>query len=245
MPRTKSAFAAETVEKKHQPVAMLRIREMILQGALAPGERVREADIAERLKISRTPVRQALPALAQEGLLVVSGKRGYAVRAFTPRESLEAIELRAVLEGIAARSLAERGISRELLADLRACLAAGDTIFAKRTIIEEDELRYGEMNSRFHRLILEGAGRPLLIALTERCSVVPFAAPLTIAFSSHGPEAMFDLLFYAHQQHHSIVDAIQSRDGGRAELLFREHAFTQKKSMSLEGGLNKSVLPAI
>lgn len=244
MPRSKPA-ATEKARMKQQTVAQVRIREMILQGALAPGERVREADIAERLNISRTPVRQALPTLAQEGLLVVSGRRGYSVRAFTAQESLEAIELRAVLEGIAARALAERGIPRELLAELRACLADGDTIFSKREIVEEDESHYGEMNGRFHRLILDGAGRPLLRTLVQRCNVVPFAAPLTIAFDLKGAAGMFELLFYAHQQHHAIVDAIEARDGGRAEFLFREHSVTQKKSMSLGANFSATVLPKL
>ena len=60
-----------------------RIRELIVEGALPPGTRVAEAAIAERLGVSRTPVRNALPALASEGLLEPVGKRGYAVRNFT------------------------------------------------------------------------------------------------------------------------------------------------------------------
>ena len=63
-----------------QTVAMLRLREMVLRGELAAGERVPEAAVAKRLGLSRTPVRQALPALAQEGLLVTAGRRGYIVR---------------------------------------------------------------------------------------------------------------------------------------------------------------------
>jgi GntR family transcriptional regulator of vanillate catabolism len=220
---------------KQQTVTMLRIREMILQGDLAPGERVREADLAVRLGISRMPVRQALPALAQEGLLVISGQRGYSVRAFTPQESLEALELRAALEGLAARALADRGASAELMAGLRACLADGDTIFAKRSIEEGDEFRYAEMNDRLHHLILDGSGRRLLAELAERCNAVPFIAPLSIVFHRADAAAIFQFLFYAHQQHHSIVDAIEARDGARAEFLFREHAFTQKRSMNLDG----------
>ena len=66
---------------------LLRIREMILRGELAPGQRVAEAPLAELLGMSRTPVRQALPLLAQEGLLAEHETRGYVVRGFTPRTS--------------------------------------------------------------------------------------------------------------------------------------------------------------
>lgn len=209
----------------------LKLREMILRGELPPGERVREAQLAERLGTSRQPVRQAIPALAQEGLLVRAGQRGFAVRAFSPRESLEALRLRAVLEGYAARQLAERGASPDLLARLHSCLAEGDALFTTRTVTEEDELRYGEMNARLHSLILEGAQIPLLESLTQRCNLVPFTAPDAIAFAGVAREEVFDLMFYAHRQHHAIVDAIARRQPDRAEFLFRDHAVTQEQSM--------------
>ncbi|AEQ95134.1 VanR [Xanthomonas oryzae pv. oryzicola BLS256] len=69
--------------------------------------------MAERLGISRTPIRQALPALCQEGLLVQAGNRGYAVRRCSQRESLDALTVRALMEGRAARTVAEEGASEE------------------------------------------------------------------------------------------------------------------------------------
>ncbi|WP_119155268.1 GntR family transcriptional regulator [Caldimonas tepidiphila] len=217
-----------------QTATLIRLREMILRGELAPGERVTEASLAARLGISRTPVRNALPALAQEGLLVRAGQRGFAVKEFDSRESLEALRLRAVLEGVAARALAERGASPDLLEQLGNCLREGDQIFMSRSIDELAEARYGEMNSRFHGLILHGAQRPLLADLVARCNVVAFTSPKGVAFSEASKRSAFDLLFYAHQQHHAIVDAIAARQGDRAEFLFREHAITQEQSMSMD-----------
>ena len=89
----------------------LRLREMILRGELAPGERLAEVALAERLGVSRTPIRQALPALAREGLLAAAGRRGYVVRSFSPEDVLDAIETRGLLEGLSARRIAERGAS--------------------------------------------------------------------------------------------------------------------------------------
>ncbi len=216
-----------------QTTTTLQLREMILRGELAPGERVTEADIAARLGISRTPVRQALPALALEGLLVRSGQRGYAVRAFQSSDSLDALKLRAVLEGYAARRVAELGVSPALLQALRECLATGDKLFERQRLQEDDEVRYGDMNARFHQLILEGSGVPLLPTLAARCNLVPFAGPGLIAFSDEGKPAMYKLLSYAHHQHHAIVDAMVAGQGDRAEFLFREHAVGQEHSMSL------------
>ena len=82
---------------------------MILRGDLAPGERLAELALAERLGVSRTPIRQALPALAREGLLAAAGRRGYVVRSFSPQDVVDAIETRGLLEGLAARRVAERG----------------------------------------------------------------------------------------------------------------------------------------
>jgi GntR family transcriptional regulator, vanillate catabolism transcriptional regulator len=218
---------------KQQTFVVQRIREMILQGQLAPGQRVTEAGVAEHLGISRTPVRQALPALAQEGLLVASGARGYTVREFTIQEILDAIDVRAALEGIAAHALAARGLPRAILKAFGDCLEEGDEIFVKRKLVEEDGVRYGQMNERFHRLILEGAGKTIVSDLAARCQMVPFASPSSIAFDSLDDAVAYDLLLYAHRQHHAIVDAMEGGEGARAEALLREHVNPQKQSMNL------------
>ena len=89
--------------------ATVSVREMILRGRLKPGQRVTEVMLAQLLGMSRTPVRQALPVLAREGLLVESGTRGYLVRTFTRSDILDAIDLRGVLEGFAVRRIACAG----------------------------------------------------------------------------------------------------------------------------------------
>jgi GntR family transcriptional regulator, vanillate catabolism transcriptional regulator len=214
---------------------IVRIREMILRGQLAPGRRVAEAPLAELLGLSRTPVRQALPLLAQEGLLTEHTTRGYVVRAFTAADIVDAIDLRAVIEGLAARRVAERGASRTLLRELRACLDDGDAIFRKRHIEESDEARYAEMNARFHELILQAAGSPILSAALERNNRVPFAAPQALAFDKTNLEQTYDLLHYAHRQHHAIVEALERAESARAESLMREHAMAVKESINVAG----------
>lgn len=218
---------------KQQHRATLRIREMILRGELAPGQRVPEDTIARQLGLSRTPVRQALPALAEEGLLVAAGRRGYAVRIFSINEIVSALDIRAMLEGMAARLLAERGIPTTLMRTLSHCLAEGDAIFAKDRFDEGDEILYGTMNENFHNAIIETADNSIVSELIARLHRIPFGSPAVIAFDQKSRSDMFKLLYHAHQQHHAIVDALEHRQGSRAEHLFREHVFSQKKSMNL------------
>jgi GntR family transcriptional regulator of vanillate catabolism len=217
--------------------AIVRIREMILRGELAPGQRVAEAPLADLLGMSRTPVRQALPLLAQEGLLSEHETRGYMVRAFTAADIVDAIDLRAVLEGLAVRRVAEQGASKALLRELKICLEDGDAILGKRRVEESDEGLYADMNERFHQLILKEAGSALLTETLERNSRIPFAGPQALAFDKDNLDQMYDLLHYAHRQHHAIVDSLERGQSARAEALMREHANSVKKSINL------SVLP--
>src|SRR5438093_79098 len=96
MARSKSAGSQTTK-------ATLGLRELVFSGEFAPGERLSEVELAERLGVSRTPLRMALMTLAHEGLLEPLSRRGFVVRAFSRADVTDAIELRGVLEGTAAR----------------------------------------------------------------------------------------------------------------------------------------------
>ncbi|HEU4806418.1 MAG TPA: GntR family transcriptional regulator [Nitrobacter sp.] len=213
-----------------------RIRELIVEGTLPPGTRVAEAAIAERLGVSRTPVRNALPALASEGLLEPAGKRGYAVRAFTTEDSYRATEMRCVLEGYAARELAAREDRAPIVAELREALRKGDAIFAKGYVVKEDEEAYARMNGRFHDLIVGGARDPLLEDLIQRVYSVPFVAPHVVAFKRIPLEEIYPILMSAQHQHHAIVDSIEAGQPDVAETLMRGHSSPARRSLGLEGG---------
>lgn len=206
---------------------------MILRGELEPGQRLAEVALAERLGVSRTPIRQALPALAREGLLSAAGRRGYVVRSFSPQDVVDAIETRGLLEGLAARRIAERGVAPELLEKLRACLAEGDAMLAKRRFESTDEQRYSEMNGRFHALILEGAASRIIADAVAHNDHVPFASARAVAFS-RDPAVLLPVLNYAHRQHHAIVQALENREAARVEALMREHATPVKEVLNLK-----------
>lgn len=214
-----------------------RIRKLIVEGELPAGARVAEATIAERLGVSRTPVRNALPALATEGLLEPAGKRGYAVRNFTVEDSYRATEIRCVLEGYAARELAGRDDRAEVVAALRDVLRAGDLIFAKGHVVKDDEGAYAAMNGLFHDLIVNGARDPLLKDLIQRVYSVPFVAPGVVAFKNIPLDEIYPILTSANHQHHAIVDAIEAGQPDVAETLMRGHSSPARRSLGLEGGI--------
>lgn len=212
-----------------------RIRELILSGELPQGSRVAEAAIAERLGVSRTPVRNALPALATEGLLEPAGKRGFAVRAFTVEDSFRATEMRCLLEGYAAREIAARGPSEELIAELRSCLAQGDRIFDGGELTEDAPYHYSLMNQRFHRIIVEAAGNHLLTDLVHRVYAVPFAAPGVVTFNNAVQrDEVFAILSSGQHQHHAIVDAIEAQQPDLAEALMRGHSSIARRSLGVK-----------
>ena len=100
------------------PSVVATLRQPILAGRYQPGTRLAEIPVAAELGVSRTPVRLAFRTLAQEGLLQRVGKRGLDVRAFTEADVLCAVEVRGVLEGLAARRLSEAGVPAPLMAQL-------------------------------------------------------------------------------------------------------------------------------
>src|SRR5256886_4483475 len=146
----------------HQTRAIVRIREMILRGELGPGERVAEAPLAELLGMSRTPVRQALPVLAQEGLLTEHQTRGYVVRGFSTADVLDAIDLRGVLEGLAARRVAERGASRTLLQALRSeehtSELQSQSNLVCRLLLEKKQIKPSEHVNNISQILLTSLG---------------------------------------------------------------------------------------
>ncbi len=212
---------------------IVRIREMILQGELTPGQRVREVELANKLGVSRTPVRESLPILAREGVLTQLDTRGFVVRAFTPREIMDGIDVRGVLEGLAARMLAEQGPSRRLIQALHECLREGDAILGKGRLVESDEARYGDMNKRFHSLIVQGSGSKVIAEAIGHNDRVPFAAAHAIAFDRFDLPRTYEMLRYTHRQHHAIVQALENNEGTRVAALMFEHAYCIRESINL------------
>jgi len=212
--------------------ALARLRELIVGGELKAGERITELALVERLEVSRTPVRAALQRLQEEGLLEALPSGGYAVRDFSEADIHVAIELRGTLEGLAARLAAERGVPAAVLADARDCLEQLDALLAAPRLTPAGFAAYGAQNARFHALLAEMSGSPLLRRQIERVCTLPFASPNGFVLPDlQGPQAR-DRLLLAHEQHRALIEAIVQREGARAEALAREHARNAQRNLS-------------
>lgn len=203
--------------------AVLGLREMVFSGAVAPGERLSEVTISERLGISRTPVRAALARLEQEGMLETIPSGGYAVRVFSQADVVEAIELRGVLEGTAARLAAERGVQPARMAALHELMRRLDAIVG----VGPGEMAfdaYIDKNAEFHDMLARLAGSAIIQREVERVSNLPFSGPSAFLNAQTDIPAFRASLSVGQAQHRAIVNAIEMREGARAEALAREHA---------------------
>ena len=214
---------------------VLQLRELILNGGLAPGERVLEVALADTLQASRTPVRRAIKILEGEGLLVAHGTRGYQVRQFSFRDVVNAIEVRGVLEGLAAQAAARRGLPPEALARLEHCIGIGRALVDKNAMTAGDEEVFANMNVAFHDTVIDAAGNRSLkqaLAFNDR---LPFAAAGAVAInvSADAREAQMELLVSAQRDHVMIYQALRQRQGARAGALVREHAYVAVEHMRL------------
>lgn len=211
--------------------ALLRLREMVLAGELPGGSRIAEVAIAERLGVSRTPIRAALMRLEQEGLLEVLPGGGYTVRTFTERDIADAIELRGTLEGLSARLSAERGAPQVVLALARACLDEIDAVLAPPALDDESFSAYVRLNERFHVLLSDMAGSPVIARELERVVRLPFASPSGFVVVQANSGHARDMLVVAQDQHRQVLEAIERREGARAEAIMREHSRLAQRNL--------------
>lgn len=217
------------LDSSHTPAdsgsVVARLRQRIVEGRFPAGSRLAELPVAEALGVSRTPVRLAFRTLAQEGLLQLHGKRGFVVRAFSEEDVRCAVEVRGVLEGLAARRLAERGMPAATRQTLLDCLAEGDEVLSKGHLCDEDVGRWSALNHRFHGAIVSGTGSEVIADAIHRNDHLPFASADSIAIDLSALDREFDKLRLAQIHHRLIVEAIEQRESARAEMLMREHAY--------------------
>jgi phosphonate utilization transcriptional regulator len=199
-------------------VVQAEIEQMILGGELRPGQRINEAALAERFGTSRGPVREALRALEECGLVRAERNRGVFVREVTLAEADEVYDLREALDDLIGRRLAER-ITPPQLAALKALLAEMDAATAAK-----DLDRYYRLNLDFHDRLVEFVGNSHLSATYRRLTKE------LLLFRLHG---LIEGGGFAvsNSEHKAIVRAIASRDAERAGRVLREHAVDSRARM--------------
>ncbi len=212
--------------------AVLGVRELIFSGSMRPGERLSEVALAKQLEVSRTPLRAALARLEQEGLLEPIPSGGFAVRGFSQDDVIDAIELRGVLEGTAVRLAAERGVQPAKIQIAQRLVAALDEVTGnspEETLFE----KYVDLNAEFHALLADLSGSPIVQKEIERVTRLPFASPSAFLDAQSQLTSFRASLQVGQAHHRAIVEAIELREGSRAESLAREHARLARQNLAL------------
>lgn len=204
---------------------MDQIREAILGGMVSAGERLNEVRLSRSLAVSRTPVRAALQALAGEGLLDYEPNRGFSVREFPLDAIMDAYDIRASLEGLAARFAAERGLNPDEKLVVERSLVAGDKLLERGSFEAGDLTIYRGINGDFHDTLLAAARNRMLAEMIRICHHVPVSSSRNIVAFEHRDVRR------RHDDHHRIYDAIMAREPWRAEMLMREHVSSVKASL--------------
>ena len=203
-----TSSSAPILHRQLSELVTTRIRESITSGAYTPGTRLIEGRIAEELNVSRVPVREALRALAAEGLVEVRPRHGAIVASLDPASAREMVQIRATLEGLNARLAAEH-CTRELgdkvaevLAEGNAKLAAGETA------------KLLDLNARFHDLLYAAGANTMLADLMRT-----LRDRTRMLFVN----ATEDEIRQTWEEHAAILRAVQSGDAALAALLAERH----------------------
>jgi len=181
----------------------------ILEGALRPGDPVVESKLASRYGVSRTPIREALTRLEQDGLMQRT-ERGWAVRQSSPEEILDIYDTRIVLEGAAAAFAAERRTNHDLMA-MRHAAARNDHLSS-----DTPPGVLADANREFHRTVWRASHNASLTDLLERINLHLGRYPET-TLTYPGRQAA------SLEQHTALIEAIEARDSARAQQIASEH----------------------
>lgn len=184
------------------------LRARLLAGELPGGSRLREQEVATALAVSRTPVREAMRQLAQEGLVTLETNRGVTVHEPDLAEATATYEVRERLEAMAARLAAGH-------ADEDAESLLEENLAAMLTVAADDFAGHIEADNEFHRSIADLSGNPVLVELIERLNT---RVNRVKVITRHANTSEL-----AHSQHRAIVDAIIGNDAELAEQRMAEH----------------------
>lgn len=187
------------------------IREAIINGTLKQGERLMETQLAEELGVSRTPVREAIRKLELEGLVVMVPRKGAYVAGISARDAADILEIRAALEGLAAKLAAER-ITPDEIEEL------SNDIEGMGQAIDKGDLDTAiEYDTKFHTVLISASRNTRLVSMVSNLQeqVMRFRVMLTITRQDLARDSLLE--------HRRIVDALSRKDRFLAQSLAKEH----------------------
>jgi len=202
-----------------KPVNRISLSEQVLKyilskislGELLPGDRVIESQICEELHVSSIPVREAIRELVANHILEYVIHRGAQVREVSMQETIDALEVKAVLEPLAVRLA---GIER--LSKIKSKLQKGLPQM-RQTLDRLDHVGFQAANQEFHRLIVESADNAILQRLWEQLAFDIRTKPIMDYLKISDPEKMI-------LEHKDVIDAIEAKDLKKVESMLELHA---------------------
>jgi DNA-binding GntR family transcriptional regulator len=196
------------------------MRRRIISGDIPPGAALSELALAESFGVSRTPVREALKQLQTEGLVEVRPRVGTFVAAPSRREITELFQMKELLEGAAARLLAQRGRVPEI-GRLERNLAEADAAVAA-----DDRAGYAKLVEEFHDLLITGADNAKLEAhYRVLMNQLAYARLVMTSLGQPGRPRQSD------REHHRVLELIVAKDGDSAERVMREHVRASRQAL--------------
>lgn len=196
-----------------------KIREGVLNGDFPGGMRMNEVDLANSLGVSRTPIRNALSTLGAEGLLDYTPNSGYVVRSYSSKDIADIYEVRAVLEGLAAKTLAEQGIADSQRGLMHKIITDGAALVSLGRWSDDICTRWIEINDQFHATLVDATDNSHLRAMYRKAKDIPLVNELRFRWFDGGD------MTQSQSEHSEIFDAIVNRQVMRADALAHEHTY--------------------
>ena len=194
------------------------LREAILKGELQPGERLMELQLASKLGVSRTPIREAIRMLEQEGLAVTMPRKGAEVARMTLKDMEDVLEVREALDELAAR-IACAKINDEQLENLK---SIRDEF--KKSLDSGDVKKIAEEDVRFHDAIYEATDNAKLIALTNNIREQMYRYRLEYVKDARAHSILIS-------EHNDIINKLSKKDEENTKTVIRQHITNQEKGI--------------
>ena len=204
------------------------LRQSIVEGGMKPSERVLETEVSQILGVSRTPVREAIRRLAQDGWLALLPAGGAMVKPISAQEVIDAYATRAVLEGLAAKLACKRATTSDL-AELRNSVRAAESALAAGSI---DGM--SSFNTRFHADLVRLSNNRPLIQLTEALGIYPAYYRRLLLETTQSAEEHRAYVEYVRprlQDHYKVVDLIATGQEEIVEQVVRAHVKVNAENM--------------
>jgi len=199
-------------------VVYQRLKESVIRGDFSPGSKLVETQISKELGVSRTPLREAISRLGQEGLLEVFPRRGTFVRRQSVNEILEGLEIREALEGLAAR-LAARHATPEIIQKMKGCFSDLSPKNVEKSIRD-----YAQQNVRFHHLVIQASQNRRLIGIIRNLyDQMDMVRLHTIVLPGRARKSL--------AEHREIIRLIEKKKGDLAEKRLRLHIRDLRKAV--------------